>query len=150
MAPYNNFDNVTHYYMEMSALGDIPLEAYHHADRLPDNARIHQIAIPFCVVHALDDPLVTWRTVAANDGLLHPANLTSNIRSGNLLIVLTKAGGHVGWPLGILPFVDQWKWMNNLAMSFVTAVDNVMSQQQEEDRINRQCSNPDDPGCQET
>ena len=143
MAPYNSFDNVTHYYMEMSALGDIPLEAYYD-DALPQDARIHTVAIPFCVVHALDDPLVTWRTVAANDGLLHPAKLTTQVKSGNLLVLLTKAGGHVGWPLGWLPFVDQWKWMNNVAMTFVEAVDEVSRQH----RVHRQCSNnPEDAGC---
>lgn len=145
MAPYNNFDNVTHYYMEMSALGDIPLEAYHD-DALPEDARIHTVAIPFCVVHALDDPLVTWRTVAANDGLLHPSKLTTQVKSGNLLVLLTKAGGHVGWPLGWLPFVDQWKWMNNVAMTFVEAVDEVSRQH----RVNRQCSNPEDASCTES
>jgi predicted alpha/beta-fold hydrolase len=46
--------------------------------------------------HSLDDPLITWRSVAANEGLLHPDNLTQR-GSGNLLILLTKQGGHVGW-----------------------------------------------------
>jgi len=124
VAPYNGFDNVTHYYMEMSALGDIPLEAY-DGDMLPDDARIHTVSIPLCVVHALDDPLVTWRTVAANTGLMHPTNLTAAVKSGNVMILLTKAGGHVGWPLGWLPFVDNWKWMNDVGMHFVEAVNSV-------------------------
>jgi predicted alpha/beta-fold hydrolase len=46
--------------------------------------------------HSLDDPLITWRSVAANEGLLHPNNLTQR-GSGNMLILLTKQGGHVGW-----------------------------------------------------
>lgn len=145
VAPYNGYDNVTHYYMEMSALGDIPLEAY-RGENLPENARIHTVAIPFCVVHSLDDPLVTWRTIAANEGLMHPAKLTANVRSGNLLVLLTKAGGHVGWPLGWRPSVNKWKWMNDLAMNFVEAVDEVSRQK----RANaQQCSNPDDESCQD-
>jgi predicted alpha/beta-fold hydrolase len=91
VAPYNRFDDVVHYYREMSALGDIPLEAY-DGHSLPENARIHNVAIPFCVVHAFDDPLVTWRTVSANNGLMHPANLTASVKTGNLMILLTKAG----------------------------------------------------------
>lgn len=82
----------------------------------------HDVAIPFCVVHALDDPLVTWRSVAANDGLMHPSNLTAT-GSGNLFLLLTKRGGHVGWPLGWAPFVDNWKWMSDVSMSFITAVE---------------------------
>lgn len=83
------------------------------------------MSIPFCVVHALDDPLVTWRTVAATSGLMHPTNLTSKTGSGNLFLLLTKRGGHVGWPTGWLPNVDGWKWMSDISMSFVMAVKKV-------------------------
>ena len=73
------------------------------------------------MVHALDDPLVTWRSVAANEGLLHPSNLTVS-GSGNLFLLLTKRGGHVGWPLGWLPFLQGWKWMSDVPVSFLSAV----------------------------
>lgn len=139
VAPYNRFDNVTHYYMEMSALGDIPMEHYQNSNHLPQDARIHNVAIPFCVIHALDDPLVTWRTVAANQGLMHPRNLTQQIHSGNLLLLLTKAGGHIGWPLGWAPFIDKWKWMNDAAMTFVQAVNSATDQYGSESLSSRQC-----------
>ncbi|CAB9528190.1 Protein ABHD1 [Seminavis robusta] len=143
VAPYNGYDNVTHYYSEMSAMGDIPLDAYQNEASLPENARIHNVAIPFCVVHALDDPLVTWRTVGANTGLMHPSTLTSQIRSGNLLLLLTKAGGHVGWPLGWLPTIRKWEWMNDAASTFVEAVHQVSQQHTN----NRQCVNSGDGKC---
>lgn len=79
-----------------------------------------QVAIPFCVVHALDDPLVTWETVGATEGLRHPANLTK--ANPNIFILLTRAGGHVGWSTGMLPFVDKWQWMSDITMSFTNAV----------------------------
>jgi predicted alpha/beta-fold hydrolase len=81
----------------------------------------HNISIPFCVIHALDDPLITWRTVSANYGIMTPVNLTKT-GSGNLLILLTKRGGHVGWPLGWIPQASNWKWMSDAAMSFANAV----------------------------
>jgi predicted alpha/beta-fold hydrolase len=93
----------------------------------------HNVSIPFCVVHALDDPLVTWRTVAANNGLMHPQNLTSLTGSGNLFILLTKRGGHVGWPTGWIPNIDAWKWMSDISMSFVTAVMKAQSERQSND-----------------
>jgi hypothetical protein len=114
--------------MEMSSMGDIPLDAYVNETKLPEHARIHNVAVPFCVVHALDDPLVTWRTVGANKGLMHPATLTSQIRTGNLLVLLTKAGGHVGWPLGWLPFIRKWEWMNDVASTFAETVQKVSQQ----------------------
>ena len=89
----------------------------------------HNISIPFCVVHALDDPLVTWRSVAANDGLMHPSNLTKT-GTGNLFLLLTKRGGHVGWPLGWASFVHSWKWMSDVSMSFVTAVAEAKAERQ--------------------
>jgi len=82
----------------------------------------HNVSIPLLVVHSLDDPLITWRTVAANSGLMHPANLTSKTGSGNLFLLLTKRGGHVGWPVGMLPFVEKWRWMSEISSSFVDAV----------------------------
>lgn len=73
-------------------------------------------------MHALDDPLITWQTVAANSGVMHPIALTKRA-SGNLFLLLTKRGGHVGWPLSMLPWSENWKWMNDNAMHFVLAVD---------------------------
>jgi predicted alpha/beta-fold hydrolase len=116
---YNNFDNLRHYYSEMSALGDIPQQNYKDAHY--KGGKFQKIAIPFCAVHALDDPLITWRTVADNDGFMKPENLVKS-GSGNVMILLTKAGGHVGWPMGFFPFVEKWKWMSDVAMSFADAV----------------------------
>ena len=52
--------------------------------------RIANVSIPFAVLQALDDPLVGWRTVGTND----PQGLVES-GSGNIMLVLTKAGGHV-------------------------------------------------------
>jgi predicted alpha/beta-fold hydrolase len=56
---------------------------------------------------------------------MHPTNLTAKTGSGNLFLLLTKRGGHVGWPTGWLPNVDGWKWMSDISMSFVMAVKKV-------------------------
>jgi predicted alpha/beta-fold hydrolase len=116
---YNGFRDLIHYYSEMSALGDTSLKQ--HSLSSIDSGRIHDVTIPLLVLHAMDDPLVTWRTVAAKDGFMHPGNLTRT-GTGNLFVLLTKRGGHVGWPLGWFPWVDNWKWMNDVAMSFTQAV----------------------------
>jgi predicted alpha/beta-fold hydrolase len=118
---YNNYDDLDHYYRSMSALGDIP----HLVDgTLPiqNSGKIHSLSIPLAVVQSLDDPLVTWRATVNNDGFMHPTNLIES-GDGNLMIVLTKKGGHVGWPTGLFPFIDKWKWMSNAAGSFGVAVD---------------------------
>jgi predicted alpha/beta-fold hydrolase len=107
-----------HYYSEMSARGDVSL---HNDDNDETLSRITNVNIPFCVLHALDDPLITWKTVASDEGAMHPSNLVKS-GSGNLMLLLTKRGGHVGWPIGWLPMRYKWKWMNDAAKEFVEAV----------------------------
>ena len=95
---------------------------YENENVLPEQARIHNVAIPLVMISALDDPLCSWRVVASNTGLMHPEILPSQVRSGNLVLLLTKAGGHVGWPLGWAPQGRKWEWMNNAASTFAEAV----------------------------
>jgi hypothetical protein len=93
---YNSFDNLRHYYSEMSAMGDREPEFQlfgptPNPDSLETQwGRIANVSIPFAVLQALDDPLVGWRTLATTDlkGLVDSG-------SGNVLLVLTKSGGHV-------------------------------------------------------
>jgi len=121
IVPYNGFDDLDHYYRSMSALGDIPVEEYEQNDDANGKGAIQTVSIPFCVVHALDDPLISWRTAAANRGFLRPDNLVRS-GSGNTMMLLTKGGGHVGWPTGLIPFFGNWEWMSQLPLSFADAI----------------------------
>ena len=116
---YNNFDDLEHYYTEMSAMGDTnAFKAETNSSSLDEDfGRIANVSIPLCVLHALDDPLVTWRTIGHN-----PAKLVDT-GSGHIMMVLTKSGGHVGWPYGLNPRRDGWKFMNDAAASFANSVD---------------------------
>jgi len=80
--------------------------------------RIANISIPFLVIHALDDPLISWRTLGNPDEIINSGN-------GHVMMLLTRAGGHVGWPLGMNPKLDKWKWMNDRTYEFVSALDRV-------------------------
>ena len=127
VAPYSGFDDVVHYYREMSALGDIE----HNADGTMSNdyngKKIDSVSVPLVVLQAFDDPLVTWRCTAANEGLMKPTNLVKT-GSGNLILLLTKAGGHVGWPVGTFFFKNKWKWMSDAAMGFALAIQEAKHQ----------------------
>jgi len=131
---YNGFNNLTHYYTEMSAMGDTTAfqrkrnrntkyTAYSNNDDDDDNSpsigRIGQVSIPFCVIHALDDPLITWRTMG------HDPDALVRSGSGTIMMLLTKSGGHVGWPLGLNPRLEGWRWMHDAVGGFVTSVDSV-------------------------
>jgi len=134
---YNGFRDVVHYYRSMSALGDIPLDElmgkdpHNNTTMIAPQRKIQQLHKPLLVVHALDDPLITWRTVAANHGPMHPHNLTTRAGNGNLLLLLTRRGGHVGWPMGWVPQLHTWFWMNHVAASFGEAVHTANNEQKE-------------------
>ena len=102
---YNGFRDVMHYYSEMSALGDF--------DGI--NGRITNVSIPLLVLHALDDPLITWRSVGNPDNVI-------NSGRGYVMLLLTKGGGHVGWPLGYNPRAHGWYWMNSAIDGFSKAL----------------------------
>ena len=116
---YHGFDSLEHYYSEMSAMGDT--NAFKNTSNFTNVdesvGRIGNISIPFCVLHSLDDPLTTWRTVG------HDPERLVNTGSGHTMLVLTKSGGHVGWPLGLFPQLYGWKFMNDAAYNFLKSVD---------------------------
>ncbi|KAL3805642.1 hypothetical protein HJC23_005886 [Cyclotella cryptica] len=123
---YNSFDDLVHYYSEMSAMGDRDPEFQLFDDKNEGTCntdkdgfwgRIANVSIPFVVLQALDDPLVGWRTI----GTANAQGLAES-GSGNIILLLTKAGGHVGWPVGTNPKKEGWKWMNDAARDFVLAV----------------------------
>jgi predicted alpha/beta-fold hydrolase len=120
VVPYNGFNSLEHYYREMSALGDIDHDSQGMIP-MKNSGKIHNVIIPLLIVHAYDDPLVTWRATCQNEGFMHPQNL-ANSGSGNLMLLVTKGGGHVGWPLGWMPMSEKWRWMSDVAMSFTSAL----------------------------
>lgn len=94
---YNNFDDLVHYYSEMSAMGDrqseFQLFKSEDATCEPTNTewgRIANVSIPFLVLQALDDPLVGWRTLGTGD-----VQALADSGSGNTALLLTKAGKRI-------------------------------------------------------
>mmetsp|Transcript_23545 Transcript_23545/g.36313 ORF Transcript_23545/g.36313 Transcript_23545/m.36313 type:complete len:604 (+) Transcript_23545:125-1936(+) len=116
IATYNRFDGIMDYYSKMSAMGDTDLQLRDDdSSALTLNGRISNVHIPLCVVHALDDPLITWRTLNKPEKVVY---------SGNIFMLITQTGGHVGWPLQMNPKTEGWRWMNEYAVSsFVNSVD---------------------------
>eukprot|EP00985_Skeletonema_marinoi_P009284 scaffold4312_cov84-Skeletonema_marinoi.AAC.1 len=109
----------------MSAMGDRIaefglLDTYSNSSECVADewGRIANTSIPFAVLQALDDPLVGWRTIGTDK----PQELVDS-GNGNVMLLLTKAGGHVGWPLGLNPAANSWKWMSDSVRDFALAVD---------------------------
>jgi predicted alpha/beta-fold hydrolase len=77
--------------------------------------RIANVSIPLCMVQSLDDPVGTWRS-------FHDPQKVAATGTGSTLILFTRTGGHVGWPLGMNPRIHGWSWMGSVAASFVDAI----------------------------
>lgn len=80
-----------------------------------EEGRIGNVSIPLCMVQSLDDPVGYW-------GTFHDPSKVARTGDGNTMILFTKSGGHVGWPLGWNPRKNGWRWMSDTAASFVDAV----------------------------
>jgi len=139
---YNGFDSLEHFYADMGALGDIPMHVLLTEPSISINNSTNTSDIltcplpashrydfmrattPTCILHSFDDPISTWRTNAANEGLLNPNNFVraANVGNNRIALLLTGKGGHIGWPTGWLPFRRNWEFMNEAAASFVEAV----------------------------
>ncbi|CAM9440530.1 unnamed protein product, partial [Discosporangium mesarthrocarpum] len=63
-------------------------------------------------IHAVDDPIMTPEGA--------PIGVVDRLE--DLFILLTKKGGHVGWPTGWFPSLKKWEWMSSSALDFSEAV----------------------------
>ena len=82
-----------------------------------NQGRLANVSIPLLLVQSLDDPVGTWRS-------FHDPVKVTALGNGNTVILFTRKGGHVGWPMGISPWLYRWSYMNNVASSFVHAIRN--------------------------
>lgn len=117
MVPYNGFKDIEDYYAAMGAMGDF--ESF-DADGI---GRIANVSIPLIMISAKDD------VIGYIDTFVDPKQVSES-GSGYTMVLLTRTGGHVGWPMGLNPRKNGWKWMSDAAISFVESVDCVLKQDQ--------------------
>ena len=150
-AKYNGYETLEDFYTDMAMLGDVNWDDYrqrpsedggllYYSEEGPKppllkDEKIGNLSIPLLALQSLDDPISTWRCNGANNGLFHPNRIVHEIKEndGNLVIMLTKTGGHVGWPLGWFPSNNNWKFMSNVASGFINAVIQARKEQQQQD-----------------
>ncbi|GMH58945.1 hypothetical protein TL16_g13091 [Triparma laevis f. inornata] len=107
VAPYNGYATVDDYYVGMSAASDFV--------SVEDAGAIGDVSIPLAIVNALDDPIVCEKCIG-------DPRLISQTGSGNIFLLLTKRGGHVGYPLGPDVRSGKWSWMSDAVSAFVEAI----------------------------
>ena len=104
VAPYHGYRDVRAYYEDMSAAG---------AGDAAGLAKLARGRAPLLAVHARDDPITAFETTLA------PKIAAA---AENVLLLVTKHGGHIGWPLGWRPAEKRWKFMGDVTMEFANAV----------------------------
>ena len=72
------------------------------------------LPVPLLVIHAIDDPIIHADTLPCNSGVANTVD--------NLCVLVTKNGGHVGWPLTCNPSQTRWLFQNNLILEFIASV----------------------------
>ncbi len=89
-APLHGFDGADHYYAVSSS-----------------RQYLHGIAIPTLILHALDDPFMTAKTVPRRDEL-----------SEHVTLELSRHGGHVGFVGGFLPGLARY-WLEERVPAYL-------------------------------
>lgn len=119
---YHGFRDIFHYYSELGGMGDHMIELNDddgntsEVFREDEVGRIGNASIPLLMLNALDDPIGEPRA--------NPSIVTQT-GSGCVLLLRTEKGGHVGWPQGWNPRAHGWKWMINVASTFIDSVGDV-------------------------
>jgi len=81
--------------------------------------KLESLKIPLCLLHAEDDPILPV------DGMIPALDCIRRAQEGksqggaNLFVVITREGGHVGWPEGVNPMKNKWAWMSESILQFV-------------------------------
>lgn len=71
------------------------------------------IAVPTLIVNAIDDPVLH-----VSDAIVE-AMATSN---SNVTLLATAKGGHIGWPSGLDAKKNGYKWISEVALSYISSL----------------------------
>jgi predicted alpha/beta-fold hydrolase len=75
---------------------------------------LHRVAVPLLGVNARNDPFIS------PEALEHTVQRASI--NANVILVVTPAGGHIGWGEGLLSHLFRASWAERLTVDFLEAV----------------------------
>ena len=76
-----------------------------------EEKRLSNVKKPCFVLHARDDPIIHADSL--------PLGQQGSGAPSNVLLLMTKHGGHIGWPTGWLPFLTRFGYSTGLALTFI-------------------------------
>ena len=96
-----------------AVLHSMTIEEYEQRSFAYHDDRWRDIAIPTLIVNAVDDPVLH-----IDDAVVPEMALQNSY----IMFLATKRGGHIGWPTG-LSVRDGYRWMSDVALSFMNAIE---------------------------
>ena len=123
----NQFQSVNDYYRLMCSTENDFLNIQHPGVKIINEERTtnkmintnttqYSLIKPLLMLHALDDPILHPDTIPC-----HTHNCIPN-KIDNFVCMLTETGGHVGWPVGLLPWQYRWLFMNSIITEFCDGI----------------------------
>lgn len=106
----HGYKSVEDYYANMSAAPTM-------REIAAANVAPLRFPVPLLVIHALDDPVIHADSIPAD-----PLKANQPWVWENSIMLLTAMGGHMGWPLGWLPWASGFRFTNTVVMDFLEGI----------------------------
>jgi predicted alpha/beta-fold hydrolase len=102
--PMNNFNSLNSFYKSC----------------VPTINDVMNLKTPLLAIHAADDPLVHAETQPATEFVTKYEN--DKQKGSRMISFITESGGHIGWSVGMFPWVHKWIFQNSVALEFCEAI----------------------------
>lgn len=89
------------------------VEAYYRDMGVAYEEKWRNVTLPLLAVNAADDPIMHCDCLRAEE---------FSKGNENLLFLITKKGGHVGWPWGWRPWRRGWDFMSHVSEAFILSL----------------------------
>jgi len=111
-----NITSFVEYDLHVTAtIFNMTLQEYHDSS-LPMNLdKWRNIAVPTLIVNACDDPVLH-----VDDAVVPEIALNNSF----VTFMATEKGGHIGWPTGLSQAEHGYKWMSDVVLSYIHAIQN--------------------------
>ena len=97
-----------------SRIHNLTLEQYHDHIFANHRDKWRNIAVPTLIVNACDDPVLH-----VDDAVVPEIALNNSF----VTYLVTEKGGHIGWPMGSSQSEHGYKWISDVVLAYINAVE---------------------------
>jgi predicted alpha/beta-fold hydrolase len=101
-----------------SVIHNMPVEEYEREVFPYHDERWKDISVPTLIVNSVDDPVLHYADAVIPEMAVGNSNIT---------FLVTEKGGHIGWPTGWCKNTHGYRWISDVALTFIsTCLDNSL------------------------